>query len=61
MHPHIEEFLHFRHSPRASTRTAAADIGIGDHSAVGHILRNCHFLPYHFQKVQVLIPEDYSL
>jgi hypothetical protein len=55
-----EEVLeHFHHNPRTSTRAAAVALGIRDHSAVWRVLNENHLHPFHFQRVQGLVPADY--
>ena len=47
---------YFRDNPHANTRAAARDLGIRNHVAVWHVLEDNHLHPYHFQKVQDLLP-----
>ena len=51
---------HFRRNPRTSTRAAATSMGIQDHTAVWRVLNRNNYHPYHFQRVQGLLPADYA-
>ena len=48
----------FHRHPRASTRGAAAALGLQNHWGVWSVLNGNHYHPYHFQRVQALNPED---
>lgn len=50
---------YFANNPQASTREAANTLGVSNHMVIWRILKQnaCH--PYHFQKVQDLLPGDY--
>ena len=57
----IEEDVldYFRNRPRSSTRAAARDMGIPNHMDVWRVLHDNQLHPYHFQKVQDLLPNDH--
>lgn len=57
----IEEDVleYFRNRPRSSTRAAARDIGIPNHVDVWNVLHDNNLHPYHTQRVQDLLPNDY--
>ena len=50
---------YFGANPRSSTRAAAHHLGIPDHVAVWRVLHQDKLHPYHFQKVQDLLPQDH--
>ena len=50
---------YFEENPRESTRSAARNLGISSNSIVWRVLKEQNFHPYHFQRVQELLPRDY--
>lgn len=60
-HPEEERILeHFHENPRDSTRSAAQRLGIRNHTTVWRALHRQRSHPYHFQRVQGLLPTDFA-
>ena len=60
-HPAEERIVqHFRENPSDSTRSAARSLNIRHHSTVWSALHRQRFHPYHFQRVQGLLPTDFG-
>ena len=58
---HQEEIIqHFEEHPRDSTRSAAQILGISSNALVWRVLHEHHLHPYHFQRVQSLLPADHG-
>ena len=51
---------HFQVNPRASTRSAAQQLGINSHVEVWRALNRNNFHPFHFQRVQALLVQDHQ-
>jgi hypothetical protein len=51
---------HFENHPRTSTRAAAQHLGVAHHANVWRILHNHRLHPFHFQRVQGLLPRDFG-
>lgn len=58
--PQLEERIleEVEMNPQTSTRSVARDVGVA-HNTVWNVLHEQLLYPYHFQKVQHLLPEDY--
>ena len=60
-HPEEDRILeYFEGSLRASTRLAAQQLSIRDHSVVWRTLHRHQWHPFHFQRVQGLMPADFG-
>lgn len=51
---------YFEENPRASTRSASRVLGINNHVDVWRALNNNNWHPFHFQRVQALLANDYQ-
>lgn len=60
--PEFEEAVlaHFENNPRSSTRRAALELGAENHLQVWRVMHADRQHPYHFQRTQELLPQDFQ-